>query len=323
MGATGIEGQLMMSMLSSRVSQDPEKAREMANVLVRRTDIQSTALLRSLVSSWAQRDPEAALDWALQNSAQLDASALGAAAQSLAQQDPLKAIEYVDRIPERHRTAWITQTASAYGRFDPAAALTWVSRFQGQPVHDMALREIISGVAQADPVMAAQVLSQASPDVQSGSAMQVASQWARQDPRAAAEWANGLNDAQAQRSAMTSAVGSWAGNDAAAAKRWTLELRPGEARDQALQILVSRAAAGAVFDRELIAGISSPALRQQALQSSITNMARVDPDRARELLASEITDDAQRVQIERNMQTQIEQQNALQIQSSGSIILLR
>jgi hypothetical protein len=77
------------------------------------------------------------------------------------------------------------------------------------------------------------------------------------------------------------------------------------------------------FDRELIAGISSPALRQQALQSSITNMARVDPDRARELLASEITDDAQRVQIERNMQTQIEQQNALQIQSSGSIILLR
>jgi hypothetical protein len=122
---------------------------------------------------------------------------------------------------------------------------------------------------------------------------------------------------------MTSAVGSWAGNDLAAAKRWTLELRPGEARDQALQILVTRAAAGAVFDRELIAGISSPALRQQVLQSSITNMARVDPDRARELLASEITDDAQRAQIERNMQTQIEQQNALQIQSSGSIILLR
>jgi hypothetical protein len=64
-------------------------------------------------------------------------------------------------------------------------------------------------------------------------------------------------------------------------------------------------------------------LRQQALQTSISNLARVDPDRARELLASEVTDDAQRAEIEQNIQRQLEQQNTLQIQSSGSFILLR
>jgi hypothetical protein len=187
----------------------------------------------------------------------------------------------------------------------------------------MALREIISGVAQADPVMAAQGLSQASPDVQSGSASLVASQWAQQDPRAAAEWASALTESQARSSALTSAVGAWANSDRVAAKRWTLELRPGAERDEILQRLILRTANDGVFDRELLTGISSPPRRQQILQTTILNLARTDPDQARELLESEVTDDAQRATIERTIQMQAEQQNSLQIQNSGSLILLR
>jgi hypothetical protein len=59
------------------------------------------------------------------------------------------------------------------------------------------------------------------------------------------------------------------------------------------------------------------------LQTTILNLARTDPDQARELLESEVTDDAQRATIERTIQMQAEQQNSLQIQNSGSLILLR
>jgi hypothetical protein len=117
----------------------------------------------------------------------------------------------------------------------------------------MALSQIISGVAQADPVMAAQVVSQASPAVQAGSANLVASRWSQQDPRAAADWASGLTDLQARRSALTNAVGNWAGNDRNAARRWTLDLAPDETRDQVLNTLIMRAASDGEFDRELLA----------------------------------------------------------------------
>ena len=299
-----LDSQLLLSMSLSQVARNPEQAETLAEKLISRNDLQSKNALRSLVSSWMGQDPERALDWVLAHGADVDGSVLGAAAQTLARRDPAAAAAYVDRLPAEHRVAWITSVAGAYGLYDSNGAIAWISQFQGQDLYDVAFRQIIVTKAQADPRAAAQLLAQASPDVQLGAALQVASRWAQQEPRAAASWAEELNDPRARSNATTSVVSVWAMNDPAAAARWTLTLQSGETRDQALSMLLTRSASAGQFDRNLLSSFSSDQQRQQALRGAIPMLARNDPEQARELLESEVTDRNLRVQIEEMIEQQ-------------------
>jgi hypothetical protein len=251
-----------------------------------------------------QRDPGTALDWVLAHGTEISPDVLTNAASTLASRDPVGAAAYLDRIPASHRGAWVTQVAGQYGRADPHAAMAWLSQFQGQEMYDVALRQLISGAAQTDGRAAATLLSQAGGTVQFGVAQVVASGFARQDPREAARWAQTLSDPRARSTAQYAIANAWYAFDAGGARSYALGMSAGAERDQLLGNLVTRAASAGNFDRALIDGIGNDALRQQAIGVGITLLANRNPAQARALLASEISDPAERERIEAQIRTQ-------------------
>jgi hypothetical protein len=290
--------QLVLVLATSAGLADPEQAPTMADRLLTRGDAQSQAALRNLVGNWMQRDPEAALEWMLEHGTAIDQAVLAGAAQTLGARNPAVAVAFVDRLPPEQRGVWVTQVASGYGRYDPQAAMSWVSQFQGQDFHEVATRQVISSAAATDPFTASQMLRQASPAVQLGAAQQVATALAQQDPLGAARWAQTLSDPRARATAEQSIVNTWYASQPAAARRFVLSMPAGTGRDPLLSTLAQRAASAGTFDLELVNGLSNDADRQRVAAIAVTAIARQDMAGARTLLRSEITDPALRAQVE-------------------------
>jgi len=308
----GLNPTLVIMNIASSAGRDPDQAAKLADRLLGQTGLQAASSMERLMSTWIQQDEESALAWLVANGDEVNASVVGNAAQSLARRDPVAAAGYIDRLPPSSRGTWMAQVAGPYAAYDPAGAMGWLAQYRGQDGYDVAFRQLIVQSAQADPRAAAGMLSQAGPTVQLGAASQVASVWARQDPQAAARWADGLSDAEARASAVGAAVSYWAGTDAAAARSWALGLRPGDARDQALTPLVTRAASSGDVDRGVLDAFSSDRARQQALSSAIPLLARTDAEEARQLLEREITDLTLRRQTEERLE---------QMTGAGQIVL--
>lgn len=237
----GIDSNLIASLIVSVVSRDPAEAEILANQLVARNSIQDRNTLRNLIGNWMQQDPARTLEWILAHDEQINAGVFSNAAQAMARSDAPAAAAYADRIPAEYRSAWIAQVAAPYARNDPAAALNWVTRFQGQDYYDAALRGVIAGSAAVDPRRAAELLAEASADVQSASTRQVAQIWANRDP--------------------------------GAAERWALDLDRGAARDQALNALISRhAASGNIGAAEALLGQVTNAATRRELEEQIATI---------------------------------------------------
>lgn len=317
------ESSLVLAVVNSEVRRNPDKAREVASLLVARDDAESATALQGVVASWMQLDPESALGWVLGNDALLNNDLLTSAAQTLARDDPAGAAAFVDRLPQRYRSAWVTQVAGQYARFDPATALAWVSRFQGQDYYNIALREVVANAAQTDPRAAARALTQATSEAQLGAASQVATAWARTEPQEAARWASGLSEPRARTLATNGAITTWARSDAAGARSWSLSLPSGETRDQAISSVANLGAmAGAAFDPALIDEIEDLALRQQTIGNGLTVLARQDPDRAESLLEAQSLDAVNRQLVE-NAILQGREAAANGSSPSNSILILR
>ena len=283
--------------LASSISIDPAQAPLIAERLATRTDAESQAALRRLMSTWMQRDPEIALDWVLEQGTEIDPAVLASAAQTLAARDPRTAASFVDRIPQEQRSAWIVQVAGGYGRSDPQSAMSWVSQFQGQEFYEPAVRQLITSAAQTDPFAAAQMLRQSSPTVQFGAAQQVATSLAQRDPMAALAMVETLADPRARSTAQVAVAATWYASDPNGARRHVLDQPVGTERDSMLTIMFQRGASAGSFDRELLNAMSSQETRAMMAQMSITNIARNNPAQARALLESEITDPALRARI--------------------------
>jgi hypothetical protein len=196
-------------------------------------------MLSRLFSLWAARDSQSLLDWVNANSLRIDASALANAAFTISSRDAGAAARYTDRVPVELREVWIARVAQGYAASDPAGALDWIARYEGQPGYDAGMRFVINSYSVSDPVAAARVFATAAVDVQIGAARMVADQWARRDPEAAAEWARGQSDARVRVAAIAEAVGAWMSQSAQAAEDWTLRLPQGDTRDEALHALLS------------------------------------------------------------------------------------
>jgi hypothetical protein len=289
--AAGIDRDMMWSMVSSSVAREhPEMLPQFAEKLLSRGDLAATNALGNLLMRWTSEDPDAALDWVLSRRQGLDPSILSTVGRQLATRDPQTAASYVDRLPLSLRDEWIASIAAPYARYDPEGALTWIARYQGQPGYEQAFRQVVQQSAQADPRAAAAMLSQASPDVVRGAAAAVTSSWSRQDPRAAAQWAEDLSDPRARAAARRGAVSGWATSDVDGAERWALTLPEGDERDATLAVIVQRRAAAGDFDRAMLDRFSSDVARQTAVAGSLAVIAQRDVEEARSLLDEYIDD---------------------------------
>jgi hypothetical protein len=148
------------------------------------------AVLQRVFRTWALQDPfaaSAALD-------EVDAADMANLAElvgrEFAQRAPAEAVRWVsgfgDEFSPAHRIV-VTEIAKR----DAQLALDSVGAFRPEQQR-LAVSWILSTLAESDPVAAAGYWQQLPADTRAGSAAQIAGNWQRQDPGAAANWLLGL-----------------------------------------------------------------------------------------------------------------------------------
>lgn len=258
--------------------------------------------MQTLTSNWSQADPESALKWLLANADQAGAEGFRQVSQYLGHTDPELAARQTSKVPPAHREVWIQSVADGYAQIDPAAALNWISQYQGEPAYEAGLAAIVQQSAQQDPRTAARMFGTIGDSPHAANAASaVADRWARSDPRAAAAWAEGIEQDQARVSAVSRIAQRWAGSDPQAAKRWVLELRSDSERDVALASLIQAIASKETPDGTLLTAFSSDTARNQALTSVVYRVAKRDPNAARRLIDEHISDEHTRRQAEQSL----------------------
>ena len=109
--------------------------------------------MQTNIWAWADRDPEAALDWSLRNLDRFDETRLlSNLSAGLARTNVDLARETIYRLDEAHRTAWAAGVARALAESDVAAARSWAYELPRGPLRDAGLSELIAGEAHGGTV---------------------------------------------------------------------------------------------------------------------------------------------------------------------------
>jgi hypothetical protein len=321
--ANGVTAATNLSLILSLTSSLDVEFGRVADKLVEIQNPRMSSILSGAISNWSRNDSAAALDWTIANAERLDPRAFTSLAQQMALQDATLATSTLDRLPPARRGSWLEGIAAVLARNDVDAALSLVQRYRGQPGYDTAYAHVAGAMAQFDPVRAANMLSNVSePQARLAAAFNVARQWTSQDPAAAARWAAEFPDEQVRRQALTIVAQTWATQDAAAAKDWMLGLANGPARDQAIDSYLSATSAQGEFDPQLLGAYSSAEAAQRGAGRAIVQIGRNDPDAARQLLDTYITDETVRRETEENLaRTAGSGGNSVFLSSGGVIVL--
>lgn len=157
---------------------DPASALAMAEQF--RSDQDKLDFMRGIYGVWGGNDPRAALDHANSN---FTAGLL--------------------------RSETIGIAMNKWGSRDPRGAWLWAEQHLSGPLKDQALTDLVIGWTRQAPTVAAKWLEGTRYYSQPLFAA-IGSTWAEQDPLAAANWAAGLNNADARRTTQTVIAQTWA-----------------------------------------------------------------------------------------------------------------
>jgi hypothetical protein len=324
-GATNsLAASLSFSMMFSTLSSNSS---DMARLADRFLEVDSGPLglnMSTIVSMWASRDSEAALNWTLANADRLDPSALRNVSQRMADENLDLAVSMLNQLPADKRAGWIEGLVGRMAQNDVNAAIGFVERYRGQPGYAEAYGTVIREIAQLDPVRAAGMLASAPESSANMSAIfTITREWANRDPAAAARWAmNEISDTRLQTSAISNVASMWAQRDGESAQSWIYSLSSGPARDAAINGYLGAAAQVGQFEPRLLEAYSSDAAGQSGVSSAIVAMARSDPEEARRLLDTYITDPAIRAQTAERLEQSTAVSSGI-IFSNGNLIFLQ
>ncbi len=259
------------------------------------------------VSMWASRSPDRAMSWLLANSQTAPPNVFMPMGQQLAMHDPRNAIAYSAQIPAAAREQWIQGVAHGYVQNDPLGAIDWLAQFRGEEWYGRAASALAMTVAQRDGAAAARLIEGVDTERTGNQGLHltltlmIVTNWANQDPAAAAEWGMDRPTEQERMTAVGNVLGTWSNEDAAGARQWTLRLPQGAIRDSALTRLLTTAASqrSGGLDPGMLNGFSSDSARQQAVLQVVQGLAQRDPAAARAVVNGYLTEPSLRAQAER------------------------
>ena len=190
--------------------------------------------MASVISLWADREPEAAWKSAQELPAgrekdEVIASVIG----SLARNNPLTATDAlaeVEDVPSLRRAT--SDIARAWAELDPQAAVRWVERLPDGEAKQQATSMIASTWADTDPVAAAAWAEAQGDDA---AKRDLAITWVSTDPQSAAEWA--MQHSRGDSGTFNQVVATWAASDPRRAAAWVGGLPRGKNRDVAYEQL--------------------------------------------------------------------------------------
>jgi hypothetical protein len=242
------------------------RIRQFADVLAGLEDSAGAVDLAGHLYGWSYCFPEDALAWAVQYGG---ASELTAALGTRGNLDV--AYSLLERVPETQRAMLVGASGLGHSFEDLPGSLRALERFRGTPLFDRAAMSVLSRAAVINPVFVAQFLDSASDSLVAQTAPNTARAWARRAPTDALEWASTLAEDDVRAGAVGGAIAEWAARNARAAGEWALMLPPGALRDHALATTIVNATAnGLVYDRRLLAELSSDRARERVLNAAET-----------------------------------------------------
>lgn len=269
---------------------DRSRVAEIASMLLQRDSSLANRVLDGLVGNWTYREPESAVDWMLANAGTVDPSLAKSIASGYAATDLEAAMSLLERVPPHLGGMWVKEVATQYADMEPAAAFDWIRQYQGQSVYQDLHSIVVMSAVNSDPRLAAAMIDDVSPALQSVAAPSIAQAFADRDPLAAAEWASSLNDTAAASSALSSVIRNWVRRDMRSATDWATGLSRGELRDEAIYDLIAGSYGINLDPGPLLDEIDDDFTRKLAQQSAMGSNVSNRPALARELAEELVSD---------------------------------
>ncbi|MEO0971644.1 MAG: hypothetical protein AAFX85_01015 [Pseudomonadota bacterium] len=287
---SGPDGALRDDALHSTITrladQHPEQAAAFLTRLAPSAQ-QFDAALQQLASKWARSEPYAALAWAQSLPEVQQRKALPSVLGTLAQHDVLAATDMVATLSGKARGDALRQVALRYAQQQPAQAMAWLGRFEGEAGYFTSVQSVAMAWLQNDPRAAVSaVSSRLEGDQLSNVVPNLMSQWTRQDPAAASAWVDQL-PSEIQAQSAQHVVSEWARRDPSSAVRWAADF-DGPTRDQVLSMALSNSVstnpAFAAEGLRWVDDIADAAAREQAAFRIVYGLAQHDVREARAAL---------------------------------------
>ena len=221
----------LMLLVERMASSDPASAAQLIDEMPRSS---STMAINALVHRWSDTDPQAAADWLAGKDAQIARQGWPALAQGWAQRDLEAASAYGDNLTGSARTIFLRSLADATSRMATGTTQAWLSRYRDDPVYADLVRGVAGQLALQDLPAAMSLIEDLPAGQRLRSYQSVIPMLVMQDPEAAVDLMDQLED-DTTRSGLIPIVASiWAHNDAQAALDWASDRPRGQARDTAI-----------------------------------------------------------------------------------------
>lgn len=182
------ERQVALQGLGQAIWDENSRAEILAKVASMEDENERRSTQSSIVSQWAQIDPDAALDWTGSLGEDERSAAVKQIAQSLAWSDPKRSGELLlseAKTPEERAQAY-ANTVSSWAFSDANGAGEWLREQEQGPELDQARQQFANSVAQKDPLSAMAWANAVTDEGKRGQAVQgVYMQWRSSDPEAA------------------------------------------------------------------------------------------------------------------------------------------
>jgi hypothetical protein len=238
-------------------------AQTLRDVMAEPADHNKGLALGGIASSWAEKDPAAAMAFLSQiqdPAMKAEAYAGGLRERNGGHIDPQQQAEFFSRIPEEDRAMVF---ATALGRYGEQQAGDDPGLSAAPQFHPELLAPLFAGLPASDALIE--------------SASLVALRWGEQDPKSALAWTMELKDPDARNAAYASAMDGWAFHDPYAAGTWLAAQAKGPDRDAAtLPLIQHLSRSDAPMAWEWAESVGDPALRRDARVSALRAWAAVD-----------------------------------------------
>ncbi|MYA18562.1 MAG: hypothetical protein F4Z28_18250 [Gammaproteobacteria bacterium] len=220
-----------MMLVERMASSDPASAALLIDEMPRSS---STMAINTLVHRWSQSDPQAAADWLASKDAQIARQGWPALAQAWGRRDLDAASAYADNLTGTARISFLRGLAAATARMPTGTTQAWLSSYRDDPAYADLVRGVAGQLAQQDVRAAMSLIEELPTGQRLRSYGSVIPMLAMQDPEAAVDLVDLLEDEDTRRSLIPMVVSIWAQNDARAALDWASDRPRGQARDSAI-----------------------------------------------------------------------------------------
>ncbi|NIP98698.1 MAG: hypothetical protein GWO24_36935 [Akkermansiaceae bacterium] len=229
-------------------------------------------IIARTADEWAERDPDAAIEWArtldeheqelavseiagtvfetdpdraeeiahLISGSERRGQILGQIARLRATVDVGDAISWLESLPQEDRGGAWSGVAREWARIDPRAAAEYAAATDDSVARGQLVSAVSYSWSQRDPAEAAEWARSLGEDRARENAMnRIIENWARENPAAAGEYVTNSLDGELQANMTRQVVGRWLRENTAEASAWIDTLPDGQARDSAIYTLVS------------------------------------------------------------------------------------